>query len=388
MKDIIRTINRPWKLTCLALLAALSACIREPELHLPDDGAPIEWTLPFINLHLDVYWDYDTPYGWRTEWIYGWDTEDQRIFGDIGYTNPEEFNVRRYFTHNTPYASHTSVVSHTIKDTVLYSMFDFGYWDILVWGATKPIGDDAPALNTDEKIEAVSAFTNPTIRTARYQAPRYTRAFHQPEQLFAAYDQGIHISETLEGFEYDSLRNVYVKRLDMLLEPITYIYLTQVIIHNNKNKIIGVDGTADFSAFARETNINSGVTVDDPITVAYSTRFKPHIAVPSSGEDVAVAGGRLVTFGICGQNPNRIYKYSEVKDQYKHYMDVNLQFNNGMDSTFVFDVTEKVKQRWKGGVITVELDMDTIPVPRRGGGSAFNAVVKDYEDGGTWEFPM
>jgi len=78
----------------------------------------------------------------------------------------------------------------------------------------------------------------------------------------------------------------------------------------------------------------------------------------------------------------------QVIDDNKHYMDVTMWFNNGVDSTFVFDVTDQVRKRFKGGVLTVELDMDTIPVPRRPGGSAFDAVVKDYEDGGTHEFEM
>ena len=69
-------------------------------------------------------------------------------------------------------------------------------------------------------------------------------------------------------------------------------------------------------------------------------------------------------------------------------MDFTMLFNNGLDSTFVFDMTDQVQKLYKGGVLTIELDMDTIPVPIRPGGSAFDAVVKDYEDGGTWEFPM
>ena len=69
-------------------------------------------------------------------------------------------------------------------------------------------------------------------------------------------------------------------------------------------------------------------------------------------------------------------------------MDFTMQFNNGIDSTFVFDVTEQVKKRYKGGVLTVELDVDTIKIPTRSGGSGFDAVVKDFEDGGTHEFEM
>ena len=138
---------------------------------------------------------------------------------------------------------------------------------------------------------------------------------------------------------------------------------------------------------AKLTNVNTGVSENVPATVTYNARFKRGIKM-DNGEVVDIAGGRLMTFGIPGQNGNRIKHISEVKDKEQHFMDLNMQFNNGMDTTFVFNVTDQVRKRWKGGVITVELDMDTIPVPRRSGGSAFNAVVQDYEDGGTYEFPM
>ena len=42
-----------------------------------------------------------------------------------------------------------------------------------------------------------------------------------------------------------------------------------------------------------------------------------------------------------------------------------------MDSTLVFDVTDQVRKRYRGGVITVELNMDTVPIPTRSGGSGF-----------------
>lgn len=62
-------------------------------------------------------------------------------------------------------------------------------------------------------------------------------------------------------------------------------------------------------------------------------------------------------------------------------------FFNGRDSTFVFDVTDQVKEHFKGGVITVHLDVDNVPIPSVGGGSMFDAVVEDFEDE-THEFDM
>ena len=164
----------------------------------------------------------------------------------------------------------------------------------------------------------------------------------------------------------------------MVLEPITYIYLTQVILHHNRGKITGVDGSGKLSGMARSTVVNTGIAGEDLITVYFNTRFKKNCDM--NGESVDIAGGRLLTFGMCGMNANRIQHIEDVKDEAKHYLDVNMHFNNGNDSTFVFDVTDQVRQHWKGGVITVELDLDTISVPSRTGGSAFDAVVKDFEE--------
>jgi hypothetical protein len=99
-----------------------------------------------------------------------------------------------------------------------------------------------------------------------------------------------------------------------------------------------------------------------------------------NGEKVDIAGGRLLNFGLCGHACGRLHSKQEVHDTEKHYMDVKLLFNNGIDSTFVFDVTQQVRDRYKGGVLTVELDMDTISVPSRSGGSGFDAVVKEFEE--------
>jgi hypothetical protein len=372
-----------------SVMSLLVCCIREPELHL-FDGGDIEIELPLVELELDAYWDYEMSYGitydWRAEWYYCWDAVDQELFGSLGYTEPSVFHLRRYFTGSTPLASHTSVVANTITGKSFYGKYSWGFWDILVWNDVNTI-DGVQSLNFDEQtsLDYVLAYTNQTMVASRYEAPKYTRAFYEPEPLFSAYHQGIEIDRNLTGFEYDSVRNVYVKKLDMLLEPITYIYLTQVILHHNRGKIVGIDGSGMLSGFARSTVVNTGISGEDIITVYFNTRFKKNCDM--DGEPVDIAGGRLLTFGISGQNANRIKHIEDVKDKANHYLDITMQFNNGMDSTFVFDVSDQVRKHWKGGVITVELDMDTVSVPSRSGGSAFDAVVKDFEEE-THEFPL
>jgi len=374
--------------TLFALLTIVS-CRREPELHLYDTQ-PNETRLIFAELELDTYWDYEielgVKYDWRKEWYYGWDDEDRRIFGEIGYTEPNTFNIRRYFTGSTPYAPHTRVIPSTLEGRIFRGEFSYGFWDMLVYNDLKLI-DGVQSLNFDEEttLDSITVYTNQSMAAARYYAPKYTRAFYEPEELFSAYERAIDINRSLEGFDYDAERNVYVKRLNMILRPITYIYLTQVIVHHNHGRIVGVEGSGNVSGFARSSVLNSGRGGDDPIVVNHRTRWKT--GCDMNGENVDIAGGRLLTFGICEHSCNFIKNWREVKDKHRHYMDLNLLFNNGMDSTFVFDVTDQVRKRFKGGVLTVEIDMDTVSIPSRKGGSAFDAIVKDFEEE-THEFDL
>lgn len=366
--------------------AALTACEREPLLHLYD-AQSVTFDLPIVDLDLKVYWDYDiyygTTYNWQAEWYYGWDDDDRNLFGELGYVEPTVFCLRRYYTGTDSLAPHTSALSSTVEGTHFQGRYDWGFWDILVWNNITTL-DGVQSLIFDENssLDSVTAYTGPSMNASRYQAPRYTHSFYEPEPLFAAYEQNINIDRDLKDFIYDAERNVYVRTLNMTLYPITYIYLTQVILHHNirngERIIKEVEGIANLSGLARSTTLNTGVAGEDAITVYYYTRLKKDCN--KNGELVDIAGGRLMTFGLCGNAANSITDSTQVRDPERHYMDLNMRFYNDMDSTFVFDVTKQVRRRWKGGVITVELDMDTVPVPKRKGGSGFNAVVKDLEE--------
>ena len=378
----IQTVTRT--AIVLAVFSLLVCCIRDPELHL-FDGGEIDTDLPLVDIDLDTYWDYDfeTEYdvavSWESEWFYGWDEEDVRIFGQLGYTEPSTLQLRRYFTGSEPYTSHTSVLSHTITGHSFRANYNWGFWDILTWNDIyTPDGVQSLIFDEQTSLDSVIAYTNQSMFHTRYNSPEFTHSFYQPEELFSAYEQGIEINRDLRGFEFDPIRNVYVKKLNMTLEPITYIYLTQVIIHNNHNRITGTDGQGNLSGFGRTTVLNNGIAGPDVITVYFNNRFKANCK--REDEYVDIVGGRMLTFGIVGQNMNRIKNRSEVLDKVPHYLDVTLLFNNGMDSTFVFDVTEQVRSHWRGGVITVDLDMDTVRIPTRKGGSAFDAVVKEFEE--------
>ena len=389
VQQAIHAGNRLRQVLCvlcvtIPMVLALMSCEREPVLYLHHDNQ-VNFDFAVIELSLDVYWDYNigfnTSYDWRTDWYYGWDDEDNRIFGHLGYVMPTAFNLRRYYMGESGQDHHTQVESYHIEGHSYTGEFRYGYWDLLAWNE---IGQAVQSVVIDEtsSLDSVTASTNQTMNQVRYN-PRYTHSFNQPEELFAGYEQNLNIDKNLKGFTYDSVRNVYVRRLNLQLEPRSYIYLTQIILHHNNGRVTGVSGVSNLSGMARSTNLNTGVTGNDPVTVSYDVRMKRDVTV--KGEQVDIIGGRLVTFGLCGLNPNAISTRGNgqpvrASDRKRHLLDVDMQFNNGTDSTLVFDVTEQIARRFRGGVITIDLDMDTVPIPHRSGGSAFDAVVDDYDE--------
>lgn len=369
----------------LTLLSSLTSCI-EPPLNLPE-GGNLEIEFSRIKLDINVLWDYDIQYDWEKEWYYGWDNQDDELFGEWLIQEPTTFNIRRYYTVNDPDAPHQRVNIHQIHGNSLTAHYYIGYYDILTWNEVNTL-DGVQSLHFDEttSLDSVTAYTNITTHRAHY-APGNHKSYYQPEFLYSGYEKDLNITDNPEDYDYfDEANNVYYKEIVTILEPRTYIYLVQIILHNNRGRIAGVDGSANISGFARSCNINTGVTGSDEIAVNHDVRLKHHCDM--NGEDVDIVGGRLFTFGLCNINPSRVTRSQlEETSTTANILDVDMSFNNGMDSTFVFDVSDQVFKRYKGGVITIELDVDTIPIPSRSGGSGFDAVVKDYDEE-QYEFDM
>ena len=389
---------------CFVIISIFTiSCEREPMLHLHKGGTDILVELPDIDLELQLLWDYlfsyDVEYDWQNEWLYGWDETDNELFGPLGYPEPTDFNIRRYFTNDVQFGQHTAPYKHYITGKMLSAQYDFGFWDILAWNEIHT-SDGVQSVRIDETAtyDYVTAYTGQTMMAARYNAPRYTRAFYQPEALFAGYESGIGINRNFDGFTFDEDRKIWVRKLNMMLQPVTYIYLPQIILHNNNRDhriVTAIDGNADLSGMSRSVNLNTGVTGPDAITVNFNMRMK-FDRNGRSNDKVDIIGGKVLTFGIINLNPHKLNTRAYAESMQKvmaadknnrHYLDVKMQFYNGKDSTLVFDVTNQVRRLFRGGVITVELDMDTVPIPQRSGGSGFDAVVKDYEEK-QWEFDM
>lgn len=413
----------------IALLAALSTgCSIEPPLHLHDD-LTIDWDdLPEIDLDIDVMWDYkisyDYDYDWRDYWIYGWDGQDVYQFGQIGYTEPTVFNIHRYYTGWTPKGPHnTAPLRDQVAGNTFTGKYNFGYYDLLIWN--EPDETDGAQNTHIESVgyDYVRAYTNATMYSCLHPSHYSKQAFNQPESLFSAYDTGVSIPDpgsnyTEHGFVWDDKRNRWVKTLNATLLPVTYIYLVQIVLVNNKGRVTAIDGNANLTGMAHDVNLNSRITSSDAVGVYYLNRLKKnsehHLALsgtfPSKfatyigetdtvtgeakpvsydHEPVDVIGGKVMTFGICGLDPATFNSRSTYAESVRrineldiapHYIEIGFQFFNGQSQTYSFDVTDQVRNLYKGGVITVVIDVAHLPYPDPPGpNSGFDASVQDFE---------
>ena len=364
-----------------------ASCERRPELYLRK-VMPIRIILTNLSLKLDVYWDYSFIYendttDWRNKWLYGWeDTYD--------YPLSDLFDIRRYYLGSMPNMPHRTVRPHTEKHEFVEE-YELGFWDILAWNDIQ--AKEVSLVFNETVLDSVTAETRSTMYRTHYTYnPNFNYSFNQPEELYSAYQQNIEINENHDGFEWDPERNVWMKEIHMDLTPVTYIYLTQLILHNNRGRVDRVDGFSYLTGMGRSVNVNTGRAGSDDIAVQYHVGIKKNCPRKDKFgnviEQVDVIGGRVLTFGIPNlrardfrQPSDTVELRRQLLNKPHHYIEMNVGFSNGAnDTTFVFDVTDQVHRYFRGGVITMELNMDTVPIPRRSGGSAFDAVVKEYEE--------
>lgn len=360
-----------------AILMAAVSCAREPLLYLHRDCI-INMELKLTNTDIHTMWDYEPGYDIMQEWAYGWDSQDNAIFGPLGYAPMDAFQLRRYFLGSNPDAKHSDVRREFMNGTTFKGSFSFGYYDLLSWNEIQSI-DYGQSIRIKESLDSVVAYTGESLmQNPGYPGTKSDKAYNQPESLFSGYMQGLAVTDNPNDYSWNEEKHCFEKNIKLELQPVTYIYLVQFILHNNRERITLIQGDSNLSAMSRGVCLNSGVTLDEPVTVNYPARFKKGVKMQKSGETVDIIGGKLTTFGVCGTNPTKVETKAQLKDSpIRHYLDLNVTFLNGMDSTMVFDVTDIVRERYKGGVITIDLDVDHIKIPTRPGGSGFDAVVKD-----------
>lgn len=375
----------------LACSLQLTSCI-EPPLHLP--GQEVVMDVPLVETQLNVVWNIDT--NWEAKWHYGWDVVDESIWGDIGYTKPTSFQVRRYFTGDDPKGPHTTVDAFSISGYSFRRYFNFGYYDILFWSDIDS-KDGTQVLLFNEQPDSVTATTTGTrglsrsimqiIKAGGYtDEPGVIGLKNQPEIFYGAYPEDIYISRDLKDYEFDPVENVYIKKIETELRPLVYIYLVQVILLNNDGRVKGINGNAAMSSMASGVNVNTGHTNNTPSVIYFNTRLKRNMT--ADGQPCDIIGGKFTTFGLCDMEPytrsDNIYRGS--RGALSNHLFFDLAFSNDAVETYTADVTDQLQTQAHGGVVTVYIDCSKLEIPQKtdepqsGTGSLFLPTVEDYQD--------
>lgn len=387
----IRKVKKTIRLfSTLTTLLCVNACI-EPDLKLPAQNLIID--VPQVVTDMEIVWNIDVD--WNTKWHYGWDVVDEQLWGELGYPTPSNFEVRRYFLGDTPGGKHTSVDAFTIYKTSFRKTYEFGYYDMLIWSNIDSKDQSQTVVIDESDLNNVTASTTVTrgITLSRSPDEQYVNAlFNQPEIFYSAYPRDIHISRNKEDYDhFDEEQQSWVKYINCNLEPIVYIYLVQIVLHNNDGRVKGINGNCALSALASGTSVNTGRTNNIPCIVYFNTRLKQNQVI--EGETVDIIGGKLTTYGLCDMEGFRIdtrAQYQGTRTDLPNYLYFELNMSKGSVKAIRTDVTEQCREQCHGGIITIDIDCSTLENPEGGGdssGSLFLPSLEDYEEV-NYDIPM
>ena len=400
-------------LLTLASALSLISCSIEPPLHLPAQNVSIDRQA--VEIEVELIWE--NPY-WEYEFLYNWEALDVATYGPADYEDPADFELRSYFLGENPDAAHTRVNASVMYGNYYRSLFNYGYHDILVWSnihtpdnTQSVIIDETPA-SIDASVTRNNSANALSMALQEKLTASMATIHNMPEIFYSAYLRNLHITANPDDYDYyDEVNKCWVKKAKMPGAPLVFIYLIQVVIRNNEGKITGVNTGAALAGITDQTNVNTGQTSLSNTSLLFDLNMKkgkivtegyvkPHHSGFQSackpGEVVDILGGRITTYGLCGQKgyvQEKSSLYTGSCPENQNLVAIDFEFKNGRDSVITFDLTPQLQRTCHGGVLTIELDASKITIPVNpnapaSGGSGFDPYIENYTDSIVHEFDM
>lgn len=358
------------------LLLLVCGCRIDPPLYLKRP-AEVDVVLD-ANVELDVMWQIQ----WEELWEFQWNTA---ILGPLGYEEPASMRLHAYaLDENDRFLSHQTYnfMGHSGRLSIYP-----GYYGFLFHNNDS----EANLFESKGDLEDIYAYTRKIssglqsssgIQTLQQKAltkapetydPSNDPVVLAPDGLFSFFKPKEWISGNLEDYEY--IDGHYVYRIEGKLRPVTFIYLIQVRLHNNNGRVVGSAGGAVVTGMAEKTNLHTGETVTDVVSVPLDVRI-------NKAADPDLLGARVLTFGIPGCNP---YDPASVEaaPHVPHFFVLSVSYNDGGYKNIRIDITDQVRALPTGGVIQLELDVDDFPPspePQPGGGGGFDALIGGWDE--------
>lgn len=394
MKGGMKTLKRTMVLPVLAVLMVLfmQACERKP-LYLRISRAGIEIS---IDLKLELFWGLE----WKAEWQYDWKTEYSQ-FGRIGYAKPEWVRATIYSVDTVSDAKTRLFTQNFTSKGGKVSLTPGETYKVLFYNA----GTEYTIFNTDESNTFYSATTrvgdtrvlSRTRSDESQPEPRHYVDYKQPDELIGVMTDRLFISESPDDYEktVDEDGNItYIYRISARLEPYSFIYLFQVMLINNYDSIgqrVKSGTTMTVTGLAQGVDLFTRKTWDNSISISLDDlkpmQNKVELVLPDSTRTVGdIYATRMLTWGLPGMKPLEAAQQAGDSIVYldDNWVNIGLKLRNGAEYVISYDITDQMRKKPAGGVITIVIDaLNQIPdkelekkEPKGGGG--FNADVDPW----------
>lgn len=360
----------------LLLLPALAACTHK-ELYMGGNPAPS--LVLQVDWHLE--WNIKYVIDWETEWNPEWEMDWSKVTPD----EPEGVRLvterisdgyRQVF--NLP-AGGGKVTLQPDTYTALLHNNDTEY---IVFEET-------------DRVASVTATTRTRTRSPYSDNNPSETTVNQPDFLFASYAEEFHIEELDEWVDGEEERVLVV---DVPMHPVVFSYIIRFEFDRGKEYINEARGA--LSGMAGTVSLSNRRTLDDVVTVLYDDA-----EVSDYGVEAVVR-----SFGLCNFDPVPTDEYPDghfytpdettagdtqarsdrpkADEQMRHILTLELALKSGQVKTFEVDVTDRMREQPRGGVLLIQgLEV----TPEEGEGSqtgGFEVSVDDWGNSEDIDLPL
>lgn len=368
-------------ITVLAALLLVSGCTIEPQLRLRKVATTK--VVMQTKISTDIMWQVN----WQAAWAFDWKTE---VYGPVGYTEPKGIRMHIYtlddtespkshyvynFVGNQGQADvfvgiHDLLFHNNDSEVLLFRSEDdladiYSYTRIISRGLKSSI----PVQTIEQKIATKADDDDEeTDLTEEIDEP----VAFAPDELFVMFEPKYHITDDLNDYEY--IDGQYVLRIEGELIPHSFIYLFQIRLLNNLDRVAGSSGAA-LTGMAESVNLRTGETSTTPVCV-------PMDVLINTTADPDLMGARVLGFGIPGCDPYDAASVAATES--KHWLVLNVMFKTGKYKNIRIDITDQVRALPTGGVIPLEIDVDDFPSeetdPSIDEGGGFKPLIGDWNE--------
>ena len=344
----------------LLLLPALAACTHK-ELYMGDNPAPS------LVLQVDWHLEWNIKYliDWETEWRPEWEMDWSKVIPD----EPEGVGRRaRGGTVTLQPGTYTALLHNNDTEYIVFE------------------GDGAATATATTRTRTRSPYSdnNPAEVTV-----------NQPDYLFSSYADEFLIEEIDEWVDGEEERIIEV---DVPMHPVVFSYIIRFEFESGKEYINEARGA--LSGMAGTVSLSNRRTLDDVVTVLYDDA-----EVSDYGVEAVVR-----SFGLCNFDPVPTDEYPDghfytpdettagdtqarsdrpkADEQMRNILTLELALKSGQVKTFEVDVTDRMREQPRGGVLLIQ-GLEVTPEEGEGNQTGgFEVSVDDWGNSEDIDLPL